>query len=141
MIAAVVVVLDLARLIMNSLGTATAQFGFDLFQELNKTKEGNIFFSPVSITTAIGMLFLGARGATAAQLQEVGGLSLFARRGLVSGGSLFASPRTDASLDLWGRKQRERVKTRRSLNSTRDVPFPLHIPPCHLLPGAWCSFG
>nr|XP_019584925.1 PREDICTED: serpin B13 [Rhinolophus sinicus] len=56
---------------MNSLGTATTQFGFDLFQELNKTKEGNIFFSPVSITTAIGMLFLGARGATAAQLQEV----------------------------------------------------------------------
>ncbi|KAF6302953.1 hypothetical protein mRhiFer1_008691 [Rhinolophus ferrumequinum] len=56
---------------MNSLGTATAQFGFDLFQELNKTKEGNIFFSPVSITTAIGMLFLGARGATAARLQEV----------------------------------------------------------------------
>lgn len=96
---------------MNSLGTATTQFGFDLFQELNKTKEGNIFFSPVSITTAIGMLFLGARGATAAQLQEVGGLPLFARRGLVSGGSLLALPGTYAPLDPWGRKQRERVKT------------------------------
>lgn len=70
----VVVVLDLARLIMNSLGTATTQFGFDLFKELNKTKDGNIFFSPVSITTAIGMLPLGTRGATAAQLQEVCGL-------------------------------------------------------------------
>ncbi|KAM5218665.1 serpin B13 isoform 2-T2 [Hipposideros larvatus] len=56
---------------MNSLGTATTQFGFDLFKELNKTKDGNIFFSPVSITTAIGMLPLGTRGATAAQLQEV----------------------------------------------------------------------
>ncbi|XP_019513230.1 PREDICTED: serpin B13 [Hipposideros armiger] len=56
---------------MNSLGTATTQFGFDLFKELNKTKDGNIFFSPVSITTAIGMLPLGTRGATATQLQEV----------------------------------------------------------------------
>lgn len=137
----IVVVLDLARLIMNSLGTATAQFGFDLFQELNKTKEGNIFFSPVSITTAIGMLFLGARGATAARLQEVGGLPLLARHRLVSGGSLLALPRTYAPLDVWGRKQRERVKTRRSLRCTRDVPFHLHIPPCHLLPGAWYSFG
>lgn len=137
----IVVVLDLARLIMNSLGTTTAQFGFDLFQELNKTKEGNIFFSPVSITTAIGMLFLGARGATAARLQEVGGLPLLARHRLVSGGSLLALPRTYAPLDVWGRKQRERVKTRRSLRSTRDVPFHLHIPPCHLLPGAWYSFG
>ncbi|XP_016078988.1 PREDICTED: serpin B13 isoform X2 [Miniopterus natalensis] len=56
---------------MESLGAATTQFGFDLFKELSKRNSGNVFFSPASISTAIGMLLLGARGATAAQLQKV----------------------------------------------------------------------
>ncbi|XP_004422665.1 PREDICTED: serpin B13 [Ceratotherium simum simum] len=56
---------------MDLLGAATIQFGFDLFKELNKSKDGNIFFSPAGISTAIGMLPLGARGATVAQLQKV----------------------------------------------------------------------
>lgn len=58
---------------MELLGAATTQFGFDLFKELNKVNSnGNIVFSPASISAAIGMLLLGARGATA-QLQQVGG--------------------------------------------------------------------
>ena len=56
---------------MESLGAATTRFGLHLFKELNKVNKGNVFFSPVSISTAIGMLLLGARGATAAQLQKV----------------------------------------------------------------------
>ncbi|XP_057626791.1 serpin B13 isoform X1 [Chionomys nivalis] len=56
---------------MDSLDTATAQFGFDLFKELDKANDGNIFFSPVGISTAIGMIFLGTRGATATELQKV----------------------------------------------------------------------
>ncbi|XP_036891369.1 serpin B13-like [Sturnira hondurensis] len=56
---------------MESLGTVTARFGLHLFKELNKLNKGNVFFSPVSISTAIGMLLLGARGATAAQLRKV----------------------------------------------------------------------
>nr|KAF6422899.1 hypothetical protein HJG63_008686 [Rousettus aegyptiacus] len=56
---------------MDSLGAAITVFGIDLFRELSKTNDGNIFFSPVSITTVIGMLPLGARGSTATQLRKV----------------------------------------------------------------------
>ncbi|XP_076991411.1 serpin B13-like isoform X4 [Tamandua tetradactyla] len=57
--------------VMNSLGAAIDQFGFDLFKELRKTNDGNILFSPVGISTALGMLLLGAQGSTAWQLQQV----------------------------------------------------------------------
>uniref|UniRef100_A0A2K5ZL21 Serpin family B member 13 n=1 Tax=Mandrillus leucophaeus TaxID=9568 RepID=A0A2K5ZL21_MANLE len=56
---------------MDSLGAISTRFGFDLFKELKKTNDGNIFFSPVGLLTAIGMLLLGTRGATASQLEEV----------------------------------------------------------------------
>ncbi|XP_069324012.1 serpin B13 isoform X4 [Eulemur rufifrons] len=56
---------------MDSLGAASTHFGFDLFKELKKRSDGNVFFSPVGISTAIGMLLLGTRGATASQLQKV----------------------------------------------------------------------
>ncbi|XP_029778660.1 serpin B13 [Suricata suricatta] len=56
---------------MDSLGAAYTQFGFNLFQKLNKIKDGNIFFSPAGISAAIGMLVFGAQGATAAQLQKM----------------------------------------------------------------------
>ncbi|XP_076991408.1 serpin B13-like isoform X2 [Tamandua tetradactyla] len=39
--------------------------------ELRKTNDGNILFSPVGISTALGMLLLGAQGSTAWQLQQV----------------------------------------------------------------------
>ncbi|XP_070276528.1 serpin B13 isoform X3 [Myotis yumanensis] len=54
---------------MESLGAVT--FGFNLFKELNRENNGNIFFSPASILAAIGMLLLRTRGATATRLQKV----------------------------------------------------------------------
>ncbi|KAK1337509.1 hypothetical protein QTO34_002139 [Cnephaeus nilssonii] len=60
---------DLTRIIMESLGTVT--FGFNLFKELNRENNGNIFFSPASILAAVGMLLLRTRKATATQLQKV----------------------------------------------------------------------
>ncbi|KAK2491897.1 hypothetical protein MC885_006162 [Smutsia gigantea] len=62
---------DLARIAMDSLSATNIQFGFDLFKELDKIKDGNIFFSPASISVAIGMLLLGARGNTEAQFRKV----------------------------------------------------------------------
>ncbi|XP_059562286.1 serpin B13 isoform X3 [Myotis daubentonii] len=46
-------------------------FGFNLFKELNRKNNGNIFFSPASILAAVGMLLLRTRGATATRLQKV----------------------------------------------------------------------
>ena len=37
------------------------EFAFDLYAQLAKEQKGNIFFSPYSISTALGMTYAGAR--------------------------------------------------------------------------------
>ncbi|XP_006045448.2 serpin B13 isoform X1 [Bubalus bubalis] len=56
---------------MDSLVPASTWFGLDLFKDRSKTDEGNILFSPVGISTTIGMLPPMTRGATATQEQEL----------------------------------------------------------------------
>jgi serpin B len=45
-------------------------FAFDLYQEL-KNAEGNLFFSPYSISTALAMTYAGARGQTEKEMAKV----------------------------------------------------------------------
>jgi len=47
-----------------------SEFGFDLYQEL-KEVEGNLFFSPYSISTALAMTYAGARGQTEKEMAQV----------------------------------------------------------------------
>ena len=47
-----------------------SDFGFNLYQELKET-EGNLFFSPYSISTALAMTYAGARGQTEKEMAEV----------------------------------------------------------------------
>nr|ACA57865.1 serine proteinase inhibitor, clade B, member 3 (predicted) [Plecturocebus moloch] len=56
---------------MNSLSEANTQFLFDMFQQFRKSKENNIFYSPMSITSALGMVLLGAKENTAQQISKV----------------------------------------------------------------------
>ncbi|XP_010151789.1 PREDICTED: heterochromatin-associated protein MENT-like isoform X3 [Eurypyga helias] len=57
---------------MESLSVSTTSFTLDLYKKLNETSKGqNIFFSPWSIATALAMVYLGAKGDTAAQMAEV----------------------------------------------------------------------
>ena len=44
-------------------------FAFDLYQAL-KGKEGNLFYSPYSISLALAMTYAGARGETAQQMAD-----------------------------------------------------------------------
>ncbi|XP_040442726.1 leukocyte elastase inhibitor A-like [Falco naumanni] len=57
---------------MCSLSAANAKFCLDFFRELSKRKRNeNIFFSPLSLSAAFGMVVLGARGNTLKQIEEV----------------------------------------------------------------------
>ncbi|XP_074063909.1 serpin B11 isoform X2 [Macrotis lagotis] len=57
---------------MVSLSTANVEFCLDAFKELSSNHVGdNVFFSPLSLFYALSMLFLGARGNSAAQMGKV----------------------------------------------------------------------
>ncbi|XP_050183679.1 serpin B11-like [Myiozetetes cayanensis] len=57
---------------MCSLSAANAKFCLDFFRELSKRKRNeNIFFSPLSLSAAFGMVVLGARGNTLEQIEKV----------------------------------------------------------------------
>ncbi len=50
---------------------ATNQFALSLYSELNDHVKGNLFYSPYSIFSAMAMVYEGARGTTAQQIQNV----------------------------------------------------------------------
>lgn len=55
---------------VSSVVNANNQFAFDLYSKY-KSKDGNIFFSPYSISSAIAMTYEGARGKTADEIRSV----------------------------------------------------------------------
>uniref|UniRef100_A0A8B9P6K0 Serpin domain-containing protein n=1 Tax=Apteryx owenii TaxID=8824 RepID=A0A8B9P6K0_APTOW len=58
---------------MCSLSAANTRLCLDFFKELSKIKRNeNIFFSPLSLSAAFGMVLLGARGNTLKQIEKVG---------------------------------------------------------------------
>jgi serpin B len=54
----------------SKLVNGNTQFGFDLYGEL-KGEAGNLFLSPFSISTALGMTAAGAKGKTLEEMQKV----------------------------------------------------------------------
>uniref|UniRef100_A0A8C7B7Z2 Serpin domain-containing protein n=1 Tax=Neovison vison TaxID=452646 RepID=A0A8C7B7Z2_NEOVI len=60
---------------MNSLSAANTHFTFDLFQQFKTSKkDDNIFCSPLSISSALAMTYLGAKENTAFEMEMVGAL-------------------------------------------------------------------
>ncbi|MCX6776958.1 MAG: serpin family protein [Candidatus Micrarchaeota archaeon] len=55
---------------VNNVVTANNQFASDLYSQY-KSQNGNLFFSPYSISTALAMTYEGARGQTAEEMQAV----------------------------------------------------------------------
>ncbi len=55
---------------IGSVVDANNQFALDLYSKY-KTEEGNVFFSPYSISTALAMTYEGAKGQTAEEMREV----------------------------------------------------------------------
>ncbi|XP_074432182.1 ovalbumin-related protein Y-like [Larus michahellis] len=57
---------------MGSITAANAEFSFDVFKELKVHHANeNIFYSPLSIISALAMVYLGARGNTQSQMEKV----------------------------------------------------------------------
>ncbi|XP_006087257.1 serpin B3 isoform X1 [Myotis lucifugus] len=56
---------------MNSLSEANTRFAYDLYQLFRKSTKENIFYSPLSITSALAMVYLGSRKRTASEIQKV----------------------------------------------------------------------
>ncbi|XP_051721340.1 leukocyte elastase inhibitor-like [Ctenopharyngodon idella] len=57
---------------MEALSAANTQFSLNLFKKISGgNASGNVFYSPVSISSALAMVSLGARGNTAAQMIQV----------------------------------------------------------------------
>lgn len=56
----------------NDMSKANTTFSLNLFKELADKHQGtNVFFSPFSISSALAMVMLGAKGNTAVQMSEV----------------------------------------------------------------------
>ncbi|NXG14653.1 SPB10 protein, partial [Grallaria varia] len=57
---------------MEVASTSVGKFTLDLFNKVNETNKGkNIFFSPWSISAALALTYLGAKGSTATEMAEV----------------------------------------------------------------------
>ncbi|XP_062376749.1 leukocyte elastase inhibitor-like isoform X2 [Sardina pilchardus] len=57
---------------MESLASANAHFSLELFKKISESnKTGNVFYSPLSISSALAMVCLGAKGNTEAQMHKV----------------------------------------------------------------------
>ncbi len=60
---------DVAAETLETLAAGNSAFAFDLYQALDK--EGNLFYSPHSISLALAMTYAGAEGDTEQQMAEV----------------------------------------------------------------------
>lgn len=56
--------------ILGSVAHGNNRFAFDLYSKY-RSKDGNVFFSPYSISSALAMTYEGAKGQTASQMQQV----------------------------------------------------------------------
>ncbi len=95
---------------MQAIADANNRFALDLYGKLRDSEKGNIFFSPYSVHTALGMTEPGARGATREQMVSVLHLPADEQKRLASGDicRYYSHPRAGVSLAVanavWGQK-------------------------------------
>ena len=56
---------------MDALSEANSTFALTLLKKLGEDNSKNVFFSPLSISSALAMVLMGARGNTEAQMSQV----------------------------------------------------------------------
>jgi serpin B len=60
---------DVSETKLSELALGNKLFAFDLYQAL-RDEQGNLFYSPLSISTALAMIYAGARGETERQMAQ-----------------------------------------------------------------------
>ena len=65
---------------LDALVASNTQFAFGLYESLRAESDGNLFYSPYSISLALAMTWAGARGETDAQMADVLRFSLPSER-------------------------------------------------------------
>ncbi|KAB0336653.1 hypothetical protein FD755_025905, partial [Muntiacus reevesi] len=55
---------------MDALSEANGTFALALLKKLGEDNSKNVFISPLSISSALAMVLMGARGNTAAQMSQ-----------------------------------------------------------------------
>ncbi|XP_032007982.1 serpin-like protein HMSD isoform X1 [Hylobates moloch] len=55
---------------MDALSEANGTFALNLLKKLGENNSNNMFFSPLSMSSALAMVFMGAKGNTAAQMSQ-----------------------------------------------------------------------
>src|SRR3989344_6535442 len=56
---------------IKDVANANNTFAFDLYSQLDKSENGNLFYSPYSISAALAMTYEGAKGKTADEMKSV----------------------------------------------------------------------
>ncbi|XP_030781662.1 serpin B6-like isoform X4 [Rhinopithecus roxellana] len=56
--------------VMDALSEANGTFALNLLKKLGENNSNNVFFSPMSMSSALAMVFMGAKGNTAAQMSQ-----------------------------------------------------------------------
>jgi serine protease inhibitor len=56
---------------MDPLLEANATFALNLLKTLGEDSSRNVLFSPISVSSALAMVFMGAKGTTASQMAQV----------------------------------------------------------------------
>ena len=95
---------------MQAVADGNNRFALELYAKLRESEKGNLFFSPYSIHTALGMTATGAKGTTRDQMVKVLHLPADEQKALASGdlGRYYAHPRRHVELNvanaIWGQK-------------------------------------
>src|SRR5436309_2482445 len=92
------------------------RFAVELYGRLRE-KDGNLFFSPYSISTALGMTYGGARGDTADEMAKTLHFALPAERQHQAFGELIKE------INAGGEKRGYKLSTANALWTQRGYPF------------------
>ncbi|MDM8563161.1 serpin family protein [Candidatus Marithioploca araucensis] len=57
--------------LISTVSDGNSAFAFDLYTQLKANNNGNLFFSPYSLSIALAMTYAGAKGETATQMAKV----------------------------------------------------------------------